>query len=438
MRGVIALAKTDILPKLPYGRGAFSWGNEERTIIIFQRPYKSKTDNRTYRLKVRGGTVKECYTRMQEKEAEKEAEIIKNRKFEPDKQTLTLSEALNDWLANEKNSPDLKAASFDRIERTVKCQILKYPIASKLVLEIKSEDIQRHLRYLQFKEKEGKGLSISTLRKTYEAYSQFFRYFYKKADADNPMREVQKPTEKRIKREITFEEADKLHSNSRQIAEMVLDDAEIRMFREACYEEPQKGVKGRTKYGMPIYLCLVCFLRVGELCALTWGDVDFQNRMLRITKSVSRVQEREEGAERRQKTIITTPKTSSSIRQIPLTDEALNALRVIRERSTFKAKTDFVVSTDSGSIVSERRLMLALKSILEASGLNENGRRDAFTLHFLRHTGISAYIRHGVPLPIIAKLAGHASSRITERVYVHVIEAQKREAVNYMNNVKLI
>ena len=438
MKGVIALAKTDILPKLPYGRGAFSWGNEEHTIIIFQRPYKSKTDNRTYRLKVRGGTVKECYTRMQEKEAEKEAEIIKNRKFEPDKQTLTLSEALNDWLANEKNSPDLKAASFDRIERTVKCQILKYPIASKLVLEIKSEDIQRHLRHLQFKEKGGKGLSISTLRKTYEAYSQFFNSFYKKADADNPMRGVQKPTEKRIKREISFEEADIIHDKTKLIAELVFDDSEIRRFRDACYNEPKIGVKGGSKYGLALYVCLTCFLRVGELCALTWGDVDFESRTLKITKSAARVQDRAEGAERRQKLIITTPKTVSSIRELPLTDEALNALKCIYERSAFRGKTDFVVSTDSGSIVSERRLMLALKSILDVSGLNKDGRRDGFTIHYLRHSGISAYIRHGVPLEIVSRLAGHADTTVTQRTYFHVIERQKQEARDYMNRVKII
>lgn len=421
------------LPRLPHGQGSFSWRDSTHTKIKFQRNYKSKTDGKTYRLQATAATVKECYELMEHKEQEKEAEIKRTYRHSLDNRTVILSDAIREWLVKTKMDRN-KANSFDRDECTLDNQIEKYDIGRLQAIEVTADDISKHLDFLLYSADNGvkRGYSYSVVRKTYELLNQFFAYFYAKDVNSNPMHLVKRPERKKNVAEITLDDND----SPNVIADLILSDYEIKIFKDACMREPKNGVTGGTKYGLHLYFILLTFLRVGEAITLVWSDVDWGRRLLRVNKAVSRVKNRDSSGAKT-KVILTTPKTQHGIRDVGLTDEAIRVLQMIKARSNFTAPNDYIFATNKGTIVPYTHLYKVLKGVLKSSGLNQNGERDGFTLHYLRHSGISFYIRKGVPLDVISEMAGHADTYITRNTYYHIINEQKRDAISMMNDIKI-
>jgi integrase len=181
---------------------------------------------------------------------------------------------------------------------------------------------------------------------------------------------------------------------------------------------------------------LLTFLRVGEAITLVWSDVDFEKRTLRVNKSVSRVKDRS-GSKSKTKIILTTPKTIHGDREVVLTDEAIQTLNIIKNNSEYTRPKDYIFSTAKGTMVTSTHLYKVLKGVLKAANLNKDRARDKFTLHYLRHTGISFYIRNGVPIDIVSSMAGHADTSITRQIYYHIIKQQREEAMTKMNAIKI-
>lgn len=69
---------------------------------------------------------------------------------------------------------------------------------------------------------------------------------------------------------------------------------------------------------MGILLCLFTGLRIGEICALRWGDLSFPDQTIHVHQTMQRVQDRSDHAKRKTKVVVTTPKSSCSIRTIPV------------------------------------------------------------------------------------------------------------------------
>lgn len=420
------MSKVKKLPDLPYGQGTFSWYNDEHTRIRFLRNYKCKTDGKKYRLEVIGESVQECYSKMEDKEKRVEKEKGKAYRTSLDNPNITLANALYEWLNTEKKDK-IKANAFDRIECTIKNQIEGYTISLWRVLDIEEKDIRKHLEYLQY----NKEYSISTIKKVYDVFNQFFVYFYKRNPQDNPMNNIFRPTEDKEIGEISIDD----NTSPDEIKDMVLSDDEIKVFKEFCYNTPKIGTTGSTKYGVHLYFVLLTFIRIGEALTLTWNDVDFEKKILRVNKTVARVRNRNQESMNKTRLIITKPKTKKSIREVVLTDDAIEALNYIKSHSDFTSQNDFIISSSKGTMVLEQNLRYSLKGILKASNLNIDGKRDKFGLHYLRHSGISYYLRHGIPLDVVSQMAGHASTAITMNTYYHIIKQQKYDALNMMNEI---
>lgn len=418
------------LPELPYGQGTFSWYDEEHTKIRFLRNYKCKADGKKYRIEVVGNSVQECYDKMEEKEKKTEKEKGKTFRVSLDNPDVTFSNALYDWLKRTKTSTN-KANSYDRIECVIRNQVEGYDLANWRAVDITAKDINKHFHYLQYEREKGT-YSLSTLKKLYDLFNQFFSDFYKNSPSDNPMKDVPRPEKKKDIGEISLEDS----VPSLEIKDLVLSDDEIVAFKKICYNPTRIGSAGSTKYGVALYFVMLTFLRIGEATALTWNDIDFENKVLKVTKSVSRIRNRDDDAKTKTKLILTTPKTEKSIREVVLTDEAIEALEHIKNHSDFVSANDFVICTSKGNKVLNQNLYYNLKGILKAAGLNQDGRRDKFGLHYLRHTGISCYLRHGISVDVISQMAGHASTAITMRTYYHIINTQKKEALSGMNKIE--
>lgn len=416
------------LPKMPYGQGSFTYEGEK---IRYQKPFKSETDGKTYRLLVRGKTVQECFDLMKKKEREKEAEISEKYYESSDSDHAMLTVAMLDWLKLAKQNAR-KATSFDREERTINNQIAPFKIGRMRIVDISSRDIMRHLNDLQFNvaKKDGKkGYSYSTVKKTYEVLAQFFRYFYASDMNKNPMNRVTPPKSKESIGEIDIKDI-----VAYRMEDVVLNDDEIETFRDFVFQDPVNGSIGRTKHGVSLYFIMMTCLRAGEAISLTWGDVDMENKTLTVNKTTSRVTDRS-AASNKTKRVITAPKTGSGIRTVMLNKFAISALELIKERSIHTEPTDFIICTDVGKSVTSEYLYNKLKTVLKGSGLMTDARQEAFGLHYLRHTGISYYLRHGIPVELVSKMAGHSSINITMNTYYHIIQDQNAKMLEMMNQI---
>lgn len=407
---------------MAYGDGTFDIVHGR---YRYRKNYVSKTNGNSYRLTVTGATQKECRDKMRQKERIKESEIRSGFEGATDNIAANLQSSMADWLKNEKLGV-VKQTTYDRLERTIDNQVYGTWLGTKQVHSITSQELKTYLRELQ-----DSGLSQSTVNKAYEALNQFFGHYYLKNPYDNPMAIVERP--KKLKGLVELSVSDEVESD---LKDVVLSDKEIKTFKKTVFVEYIPGSKHTTRHGVALYFIMMTVLRFGEAIAVTWKDVDFDKRIMLISKNQTTVKNRDEGAAKKTKRIITTPKNDKS-REVMLNAEAIEALRWIKSRSAHTNPTDFVICGTTGKSPSNHNLSKTLRSVLKEAGLNTPAREKKFGLHYLRHTGISYYLRHGIPIELVSKMAGHSSIAITERVYYHIIHDQQTKMLEMMDKIEL-
>lgn len=167
-----------------------------------------------------------------------------------------------------------------------------------------------------------------------------------------------------------------------------------------------------TKLG--ILISLYTGLRIGEVCALAWEDVDLDNRILHVRHTISRIR-CEEGDALRTKNIIEEQKTKSSLRSVPI----CSGLWKILSEFAPKEGAKYVVS-GSGSFVSPRTFSYRYGGVLKAAGIPH------VHYHALRHTFATRCMEAGVDMKSLSEMLGHSNVSITLNIYVHSSMEQKR------------
>ncbi len=167
-----------------------------------------------------------------------------------------------------------------------------------------------------------------------------------------------------------------------------------------------------THTSVGILITLQTGLRIGEVCALTWEDLDFLNNILYVRATVSRI-----GNPIGNGTIliIDTPKTKSSVRAIPFRNSLLNALETIKMQTTSK----YVIS-EKTTFMSPRTFEYRYHKILKELHLPN------LNYHALRHTFATRCIEYGVDVKSLSEILGHANVSITLNTYVHSSMDMKR------------
>lgn len=160
------------------------------------------------------------------------------------------------------------------------------------------------------------------------------------------------------------------------------------------------------KFG--VVLSLYTGLRIGELCALTWEDLCLSQSVLKVRKTMQRIQETEIGAVHKTKIIITEPKSKCSIREIPLPQFIVDMAR------QFSAPPQaFVLTGDSKRFIEPRTMQNRFKSYISESGI-ENA-----NFHATRHTFATRCVEVGFEIKSLSEILGHANVNITLNRYVH-------------------
>lgn len=167
-------------------------------------------------------------------------------------------------------------------------------------------------------------------------------------------------------------------------------------------------------------LTKVTGLRIGELCALQWADIDLSKRILTVRKTLQRIQCKE-GATKT-KLVVTEPKSESSQRQIPIPECMVNFL------CEFQGSGDQYVLSGTDKPVEPRTMQYRFASILKSANL------PSVHFHSLRHCFATDCIRLGFDVKALSELLGHSSVEITLNRYVHSSFDRKRE---YMDRIRL-
>lgn len=176
-------------------------------------------------------------------------------------------------------------------------------------------------------------------------------------------------------------------------------------------------------------------MRIGEILALTWGDIDFDNNLIHVNKTLYHYIDR---INRLGTTVvINSPKTKASIRDVPMLPKVRDALIVQKElhlksNDIINGYTDFVFVSRNGTVLRNFDINKTLRRIV--NGINEEEKKRAekegrkpvvfekFSPHCMRHTFATRCYEKGVREKVTQKILGHNSLQMTMQVYTHTTE----------------
>ena len=166
-----------------------------------------------------------------------------------------------------------------------------------------------------------------------------------------------------------------------------------------------------------ILLSLYSGIRIGELCALQWKDIDFKNNILHINKTLQRIYIKD-NKESVSKIIITNPKTHNAERDIPLNKEFANKLK------KYQTESNNYILSNSDKWIEPRTYRRYFKKCLDKAKVGQ------INFHGLRHTFATNCIKLGVDYKTVSELLGHANVNITLNLYVHPQMSQKKKCID--------
>lgn len=172
-------------------------------------------------------------------------------------------------------------------------------------------------------------------------------------------------------------------------------------------------------YKLGIVICLSTGLRLGEICALRWEDIDIYNKCLHVQRTIQRV--REEGTEKKTRLLEGSPKTQSSKRQIPVSDHLLAVML------PYRCTHGYVVN--GSEPMDPRTYQNKYQSYLRDADLPKTH------FHVLRHTFATNCIENGADVKSVSEILGHSTVNITLNKYVHPTMDTKR---NHLNSLSAI
>lgn len=179
----------------------------------------------------------------------------------------------------------------------------------------------------------------------------------------------------------------------------VLSKKEINRLEKYCLKE-------NSLKSLGILICLNTGLRIGEICALRWENIDFEKKLIYIKKTLQRVYT----VEKKTEIIIDSSKTESSIRSIPMSDKIYHILKDVYKKQSEKA---FFLTGSRDQYIEPRSYQNMFKRILKASKVKE------YNFHILRHTFATNCIKVGMDIKSLSEILGHASVDVTLNRYVH-------------------
>ena len=310
-----------------------------------------RNDNRWQARFLENGNYKYVYDKTQQGCYNKLKEILK------DKKVIVKSNTLNSWITKwiqiyKVNK--VKESTLYQINAIVKRYVTNSKLGNKDITKIQLIDIECFLNDID---------KTRQRQKVYIYLSDIFNKAYKnKIVKENIMINVQKPNHiKKQSKAFTREEQ--------------------KLFVKEC---------NQSKYGNCFLILLYQGFRIGELLALNFTDINLKKNVISISKTINDLGN------------TSTPKTQSSIREVPIFNETRKILNKLNN------STNKIFDYKLNACEKE------FKRIVKRLNLED------FTIHSLRHTFVTRWIELGAPTKLVQKWVGHSTNNITEQVYTQI------------------
>ncbi len=295
---------------------------------------------------------------------------------------ITFEQVSSDWLLFKKNK--IKESTYLNY---------KFIIQTRFLRVLGNKTLEQLLKYNfnDFIQNLNKNLSNKTVKDNVSILKSILRYAEAKYDINFKLNLVSSPS---------------------------LEKKDIEIFSEKDRKKLEKRcLKSDDIKHLGILISLYTGLRIGEICALKWKDIDFENRILSITHTLQRVYV----GRKNTKIIYTTPKTHKSIRKIPLAKLLYDKLK---EVSKNYSENDFILTGREDTWVEPLGYRYTYILMLKKCKIRYKN------YHVLRHTFATRCIKVGMDTKSLSEILGHASVDITLNIYVHSSMETKQRYIN--------
>ena len=189
------------------------------------------------------------------------------------------------------------------------------------------------------------------------------------------------------------------------------EQKEIEHLNSADMQKLERDVRAaQDNSSAGLRLCLHTGLRLGEVCALRWSDIDWENGVLHVRRTVRRLPCQNSDSGPKTRLTLTRPKTKQSERAIPLPLPLLQYLRTVALDQDANA---YVTTGVPGHFMDPRTYQYRFRRLLEKLEIAH------ISFHGLRHTFATHCIQQGMDVKSLSEILGHATVEMTMNRYVH-------------------
>lgn len=379
------------------------------------KEYKTATGETTYWFSCytgkhrKPGVPREIVKRGFKSKEEAEFELakiklsLKNNSFEiADKKTVTFNEVYQEWNLGYKNK--VSETTYDRTTRQFNIHIL--PVFGEMNIEkISLRDCQIAVNDWSTQYSGFKVLKSSVQRVL--AHAVKLKYI-----TDNPMMHVETPKKKVSYEDLTEDTSTKFYTPS-----------QLKMFFTVLSEN--FSLKETTIFRVLAFTGM----RKGEMMALFWSDIDFDNKTIHVRKNMMYVNREYK---------IGPPKTKKSNRLIKVDDITISMLRQWKQEQSKELLLYGINQNQKGQLVFSRFFKDKINAALHHAQTNLIIKKvldlkpdlPVITTHGFRHTHASILIEAGTEMKEIQERLGHASINVTADVYGHLTEKVRENSAN--------
>lgn len=329
---------------------------------------------------------------------------------------VTLAMAMHSWLFDVLfHATDFKSASFEKHETNYRLYIKNSTIAILPIYNLVSLPIQQWYNSLY-----ENGISTNKVKDINKTLSTFFSY-----EITQNMLRYNPCTDKRIR--IPGNSETDIESIDKDNTSLFLSDEEIGILT--------RNLDYSNKLHVAIMLGLSHMLREGEILGLSRKYVDIENKNIKIRQILTKAKIFNKDGTYKRTLRISTPKSKTSIRTVPIAEDAIPVLKqhIKNQEKLFKENNkewneDSLLFLNSKlNLWDSKNFRVAWERFLNKIELPK------YKFHILRHTGASLLFRQGARLEEVQEIMGHEDSEVTRKIYLHFHPDDKRDSINKLN-----
>lgn len=341
--------------------------------------------------KVYGSVYAKTYTEVKEKRKDKCLELENNSSNENDKiQNNDFSYYMVRWLDMYKIT--FKESTYAKYYNTIQKYLIPQ-LGNESVYAISTKKIEKlSYKLLNNANPCGKSLSVKTVRDILSILNRIIVFVQSEYQLCLDVKVIYPKLQRKEPRILTQEEFDSLN-------QFLLKDM------DSC------------KFG--ILIAMSTGIRIGELCALKWENINLEEKYIHIQKTMQRIKDCSDNPIAKTKIIEGEPKSCSSNRKIPISDDLVSLCKKFH-----KAGNCYVLTGLKDKFIEPRSLERKFAKYVKQAGISP------INFHILRHTFATMCIESGFELKCLSEILGHSGPQITLDRYIHSSFKTKR---NYMN-----